>query len=507
MSDHRQSIWPEMLITRKRPHRAKASRTTSGPHSRKPGRPMKRAATLKSSRNLTRQLQQVYVQDMAIREQNLSTTDLSILERLPVELIEQIFFYALEVNLAKSSTFLSSILSTPPIHHALILFAFFDDDQSGPVEKHFFRPAEYRCISWEDKLRIQSGIWTCEWCTLELIKSCMPELSRLKMIQVWKTESEREHLLLGQFNVEMSEPQVPNESIKLIAPLPRFDDQTGMEEHFLARWDLNTGKEVDLYARPNDVVGEQGFLPRIRTWTSMADSKAQLYKTLGEAVSILATRVIPDWLLESKEWTQPRVELLKLLRQGLRFIQNPNILLISAEALFKGMQYAISERRTDVLRILLELHYGTMSLPRELVDQYEEENSQSFRRFARATAHPLPIDLFHLACEQEEKSSELLSLLIREGIDSIKDDRALTAWAVRAKADGDPLGVWLLEHMVGTNDYGLQLNEPLFTGGYFSWRAEGSFPFPQQTFVEEIGYIYEGASGEIPHNPDGGPCG
>ena len=59
--------------------------------------------------------------------QKRKTTKLSILESLPVELIEKIFLYSLNVNLPRASVALTSALSSERIYRALILLAFWDD--------------------------------------------------------------------------------------------------------------------------------------------------------------------------------------------------------------------------------------------------------------------------------------------------------------------------------------------------------------------------------------------
>ena len=111
------------------------------------------------------------------------TKSQSWLERLPVELIEQIFLEALEVNMAKASPYLGRDPAKESIYRMLILFAFFDDDGQGPTETKHFRPAVYRVLSLEEKLRLQKGILVTRWCTFGRIKQQLPVLARLRIVK------------------------------------------------------------------------------------------------------------------------------------------------------------------------------------------------------------------------------------------------------------------------------------------------------------------------------------
>ena len=73
-------------------------------------------------------------QDFSSAENPGRNGALSRIERLPTELVQQIFFDCLEVNMIKASAVLAKILSTDSTYKLLILFAFFDDDGVNPVE-------------------------------------------------------------------------------------------------------------------------------------------------------------------------------------------------------------------------------------------------------------------------------------------------------------------------------------------------------------------------------------
>ena len=109
----------------------------------------------------------------------------SPLLRLPEELLHQIFFWSLEINLPLSSPMLANKLSSEPIYRSLILLAFYDADlendlkseaESDSVEKvdeAIFRPAEYRYLSSEEREALQIDISECRWYTRDRLDNCL----------------------------------------------------------------------------------------------------------------------------------------------------------------------------------------------------------------------------------------------------------------------------------------------------------------------------------------------
>lgn len=563
------------------------------------------------------------------KRQDTQSQHLSPLESLPVELIQHIFFYSFEVNMARASAHLARVLSKPSIYNALILFAYFDDhnnddDEDGenlkaaPVETHHFRPAEYRRISLGEKIRLQQGILGCKWFTVDRLKASMPTLSRLQMVQAWHREHEAEKYKCRNHRGEASRaqqqqqqsldvpPVVANEMLRSVAALPALDDEVGMEKHFFATLEMEATGRLR-WGRDGDGQGQQHqhqhqqstsrvivfptganvTLPRIIAWDCSLDANGYLHKTVSSrAISTLAARVLPDHLVRGHPWTASKLELLQLLRQGMRFLVRDQILEISAAALFAGMTSAIREGNDKALLVLLELHYATMRLDPTrdlgLVD--------GGRRYLVAPfAHPVPVELFYLAVKQEytntstntntkgqiytamtsnstgpgqqptsqgygfeqhehnpntnhqhqhqhdpntnqqhdhgpsadqhhhTSTSRILTLLLREGIDSIGvDDKILTRWATHtwthsALPSERKVARWLLDYMSGSDDYGLNRDEPLFVNGMMAaqrrrWRA-GEDLFPNTSFTEEIGYLSGGAAMEVVRARDGRPCG
>ncbi|KAL2434173.1 hypothetical protein ABEF95_014909 [Exophiala dermatitidis] len=613
-----------MPSQRRRPKRPLPE--TGAAPARGPGRPMKRASELKPSRKARTEHAKRLHSQMSGSMMRSSTSsagaqpdgdrdrlNLAHLETLPVELIQHIFFLSFEVNMARASPQLARVLSKPSIYKALVLFAYFDEPADEiPVETHHFLPAEYRQISLDEKMRLQRGILGCKWFTLDLLKSCMPILSRLQMVEEWHLEH-RSEALLGMSSeghgLVAGLPQVPGEQaefLQSVATLPSLDDQAGMERHFFATLEpaavavaspssinnseLQLEHHNNYHQHPDALVqsqtrstrvigptGDRNTLPRIMRWIRSSGTDGRLHKTPEQGISILAARVFPDHMLRGSPWTESKLRLVQLLRQGMRFLARDHVLDISATALFEGMASAIREGNETALLVLLELHYATMRLhPSHDPDWFRGTppvpipNGPQGRYLVGPLAHPLPVELFHLAVKKHTGThhvhwhsknnasdashgakgsstpARLLILLLREGIDSIQsDDKILTRWAAHTvklpdseleTMESSPslsysqsnrslersLARWLLDFMSGTNTdvtHHLGPNEPLFVNGRLSSRladsgGEGSSSsltatlFPNTSFTEEIGYLIHGENGEeIVRARDGRPCG
>ncbi|KAK5074834.1 hypothetical protein LTS08_005596 [Lithohypha guttulata] len=448
--------------------------------SRQRGRPLRSSAYLERNRkhHIINKLRKHHAKVQA--EMEKAADRLSTFEKLPVELIQQIFFYALEVNLPSASRHLRQVLSDDLIYNALIILAYFDDDLRNPVESKHFLPAEYRRLSCDGKVSLQKSIFTCRWCTYQRIVSCLPALSRLAMVQAWHSEhSQDDSHEPGVDTTGQDTPIVANQAIRELAPLPKLDELEKLEQHYLARATLG---KLGTWDASN--VHQNGYLPRIVTWSSTLDKQGGIHKGIDRSVTILGARHISSWLLGCSVWTTDRLSLLQLLRQGYTFIQDDHVMSISVPAVFEGMRNAIRTGHAIALKTLLELHSAFFKTGASTF------RSMMFVQLTPPTLHSLPLDLFHLAAEQGTLATELLTLLLRAGIDALPhDDEVVTTWAVHESHNGNALAVWLLKHMEGTANYGLPRRSHLFVDGCLSWRARGDFPFPETTFAFELDYI------------------
>jgi hypothetical protein len=457
------------------------------------GRPMKRASELATTRKRARiEAFETAKRQRSIVNDTKAPNALSALERLPVELIQQIFLHSLELNLPRSSASLARSLSKESIYTSLILLAFFDDDGKHPVDERLFKPAQYRQLDLAEKVRLQTSILDSRWCTLQRLRRNLAALSHLAIVQAWHEERERE-LLKDMVRLELP-PITPSPALQAVASLPALSDIHAVEHHFLAT--SSGGFSGDL----GEAETSSSYLPRIRTWTSSEDNDGQTYKTVDAARGILNVRYIPRRLLRGSPWTPEKIAFLRLVRQGWRFLQRDFVLKVSSAAVFDGMASAIAERNVEALSVLLELHFAAF----QNEASYTNVTASGRVRAAVSFSDPIPLELFHLATKQHEHSTKLISLLLREGIDSIRDDVILTKWALGACRDNNKLGEWLLKHMEGTEDYGLN-GSSLFVNGNMTWRrTAGEYPFPEISFTDELNYLKDGAVNFIPQRLDDG---
>lgn len=103
----------------------------------------------------------------------------SRLESLPVEILQTIFLYSLEINLPRASSHLSRTLSNPLLYTWLIRLAFSSANkgsQHGFFTSEFLPPPlNFWDLPWDQRQHLQTVLLTCRWCTLEFMRKCQRE--------------------------------------------------------------------------------------------------------------------------------------------------------------------------------------------------------------------------------------------------------------------------------------------------------------------------------------------
>ncbi|CAI7646194.1 unnamed protein product [Penicillium glandicola] len=113
---------------------------------------------------------------------------LSLIEALPVEIIEQIFLHSLNLNFPRASPFLSRALSGEHIYRALILLAFWNDSLENPRSKAIDRlmvPLEYVPLKLDERAILQEAVFKCRWCTMERVRDQVPTMQILTIYRRW----------------------------------------------------------------------------------------------------------------------------------------------------------------------------------------------------------------------------------------------------------------------------------------------------------------------------------
>ena len=433
--------------------------------SRRPGRPLKRAFELAMKRK-RREILTAGTTGMQAHESH----QLSKLEQLPEEILEQVFLHCLEINLPRSSLIFGHGLAQNRIYRSVLLLAFFnDDDREQPVPKNLFEPAPYRVLNIEEKLRLQADLMTCKWFSLDLVKTVMPELSYVAMIHACPLEDKTEDRCITTIQKVILQGDDPRTL--------KHEDQEALARYFMATED-----------------GE--YLPRI----VCAYRGSRYYQSFsiaqyGTDRGIFNVRVIPDRFLDISAWTQEKIEMLRLLRHGWRFVHSDVQLTISVNALFAGLKRAIIESNTTALKVLLELHYAVYVQGTSTDDNFDV----GWRRKTQGFRYPLPIGMYHMATRQGRNSSKLFRMLFRSDTTSLKkhhNDRIVTKWALVESTKGDHFAQFLLEFMAGFGRF--QGEVITFFNGKGSpeqastraiLREIHGHDSPFKTWTEELGYL------------------
>ncbi|KKA17564.1 hypothetical protein T310_8499 [Rasamsonia emersonii CBS 393.64] len=363
----------------------------------------------------------------------------SLLECLPVELIEKIFLYSLDINLPRASPTLAAALSSERIYRVLILLSFWDDSprsdddnddgQSRAAISRALRPADYVPLEDEERRRLQSAILRCRWCTLDRVRAQLPELMRMTVQKHW----------FG-------------------AGITMDDAQQGALTRFLER------KE--------DVRTFEGTGPNGKTYVLSIDPLVSVSIHCPETGHlkthrVLSVRTFPDKLLRSGH-DDNDIAFLEMLRHACGFSSNFEDasgldLSFSRDALQKGIHNALVANNARALTTLLK------------IDEYFTRRRIIARNNAAAAApgalsssvddmlyYSLPAEHFRTAVHKAGHDPTFFQLLLRANAESVPpDDPDITQWAMDLESDSDPtnntknnsnnnhaaLGRWLLDFM------------------------------------------------------------
>ncbi|KIW14355.1 hypothetical protein PV08_07137 [Exophiala spinifera] len=563
---------PNLLM----PVSARRKRSAS-PHPGTVGRPMKRTAELRPTpRERAHRVQLVHGHAELHMVAERRRAGLSALESMPPEIIQDIFFKCMEVNMPRASRYLGAVLAHERIFRSTILMAYFDDDLESPIVYEHFKPAVYFPLSLEHKIRLQRQILACKWFSLKLLWKSLPELVHLNVVQARAREL-RDQKALGLSDDAIAHPYYQNTRQSLLGTVPAEDDEEALMAHYRAPVNFlhmpeegcshceqhhhhyhypvqeekdeeeeeeeeegEEGPELEVQPEPNDADSESASdisdddaleqawppNPRICVWRCWADQQGRLHKEMERGISVLAVRALPDCVIDVPRWTAERIDLLKFLRQGMRYLHHDQVLEISAEALFRGLRTALRQRNEDATLVLLELHYATMRAhlaPPQIPEREPISEEPRFDNLVGPFVHPLPQALILDAVPAENSRREfnpmtlrLLSYMLCEGVDSLEPrNPRLSRWAINASSRLDNpnkvkmMGLWVMGQMFRTARYMLRDGEPLFVNGKPTYDEDHATPWPWEgmTFTQKLRYDTDGEVPMLPTAPDGRPCG
>ncbi|KAL4945127.1 hypothetical protein BDV06DRAFT_55945 [Aspergillus oleicola] len=368
---------------------------------------------------------------------------LSTLECLPVELIEKIFLYSLNVNLPRCSRFIAAAVSGERIYRALLLLALWDNDQEGdgvsiradapipevdengkpePAAKvaqakrmyevrmaadveisRLLGPLEYISLDEEERRSLQVSILNCRWCTVDRLPHHLPDLMRLNIWQAWFAQTinvpSDQQRKLRRF---LAQDESSCEFTELV------DDESG--------WKLSVEPLVSLH---------------------LHDASPLAWERTTYSYAMFGLLHIPDKFLRGADegFSGAHTRSLEYLRvagglNDTNFTKLGKPLNYSREALQQGIHTALIEHNAEALTTLLKLD--------EYLFRYE--NKRELIPFMLSPDH------FRTAVRVARDDPGLFQLLLRTSAESIPpDDSEITHWAIGLN---DAFGPWLLDFMM-----------------------------------------------------------
>ncbi|EAS27541.3 uncharacterized protein CIMG_10146 [Coccidioides immitis RS] len=336
------------------------------------------------------------------RESKSSIGQLSLLELLPVELIQQIFIECLELNLPRASPHLADVLSTSWVYSGLIMLAFWndparEDDDSQDTIRRMFRPFRYIPMDNLERQLFQLSVLSCRWCTQERIEALIRRMTKLSLHR-WISISK--HRVTSHFDFD--------------AMAESIERGHGTVHH------LRYLQNVPLPFTPSLEINNLETLSLL---------------PLQFPISVLA---FPDKVLRGSPWTESKVRFLEFLWQYVMIAENRLefwLTFASRESIQEGIHSAISEHNLRALRDILALD-----------DSCYQSHDNRLHQVLKP--YLLPEEYFIIASRQGEYATAILRLLVRAAPLSVpSDDPELTEWAIKSQNKQNVFGSWLIQYM------------------------------------------------------------
>ncbi|CAL5868931.1 uncharacterized protein PFLUO_LOCUS3159 [Penicillium psychrofluorescens] len=393
---------------------------------------------------------------------------LSLLETLPVEIIEQIFLRSLNMNFPRASPALAAAVSSERIYRVLILLAFWDDDiqdvqtPPDPAIARIFAPLEYTPLRSAERARLQDGVFRCAWCTLDRVHAQLSTLMTLTIRRHW----------FGAGIVMDPDKECDLRSI-LAGEYDGCHAFTGSDER---------GRVLTLSVKPLLAVVISISLP-----------------TNFPAVSLFK---LPTHLTQGRRrggFSEEHTNFLEMLRITSGFYFNPwlhggthtpRVPEVDHVALHHGVQIAIRQRNLNALTCLLK------------IDEFATRHSVK-----RKEIYLIPSDHFRTAARVSRQNLDptFFQTLFRASAESIPaDDEEITQWLVeiieRGTDEARAFAHWFFDFMLSFPAHlkNVQQSDGLYREQLFNC---GELIYITQTgrrYLEEVIKPYAGPMTDMP---------
>lgn len=364
---------------------------------------------------------------------------LSRLESLPVELIQTIFLYSLEMNLPRSSRILALSLCSDRIYRALILLAFFPihlysiEPPAGSVVEQMFNPIDIASVMVTDPKAFQLSVFQCKWCNLSRVRAVIPDLYRIRLRVHWWGSG------LAMTNTEEK---------RLDSYLDHLD-----------------GQKRPSFFKFTDCTGA-AYTVFIQSMLYM-EPNFPLLPDVDPRKPPLEVLVVPDKLLDPPQgFTEETVNFLELLRYQLCYshiyTNQTAKVAYPRHTLLQGVHKALASKDARAVTSLLKLDEAIIRS--RLSDRDAMGRRVEFtideNCIWRNGYYQIPEELFRTAVRDAGDDPLFIQLLLQTNAESLPfDDSEITKWAVElaeTTAHTNPgenakwvgLGRWLLDFMV-----------------------------------------------------------
>lgn len=406
--------------------------------------------------------------------------NLSRLECLPVELIEKIFLYSLNVNFARSSPSLAAAVSSERVWRVLILLAFWKDTSPFPSDSEkeegnwneegvsagvarILRPLDYVPLAEGERRILQSTVFRCKWCTVHRMLNNLPDLMALAVQRLWIDAG-----------ITMENDQLESLSQYLDSPIP---------------------------SHPKEILAFQG-IKDTNTYTLTLTPLTSVRITSpgtnnGTTTPLLDLFEFPPHLLRggTHGFNNKDIAFLELLRVSSGFNRTDTTsmhlarnITLNRDALQEGIHKAIISRNHHALVTLLKIdEYYFRATTSTTTNNNTNTSNEDM-------VYTLPAEHYRTSLPD----IQTFSLLLRASAESVpSDDSSITAWAMEM---GGAFGGWLLDLMLRMPEIREGVRERPDGGLFYMGRCNGESEMGGRYLRDVLGV--EGVEGWIGEEVD-----
>lgn len=411
---------------------------------------------------------------------------LSRLERLPVELLEKIFLYALNVNFARCSPVLTAAVSSERVYRVLVLLAFWKNplpslslsatgivrNKGNDAVVRTLRPFDSAPLDEEEQRLLQTAVLRCKWCTLGRVLRQLPDLMQLAVQRYWVDAG-----------IQMQDDE--QERLKQFLAEERHGDNDTRVFH-------GTGQDQRPYALS------------INPLVCLSIASLDTDQTTPPATThyILNLREFPDTLLNPDPEYDKRtgfdnthhLAFLEILRVTSGFhrpetdfmLEAHRTVNLSRAALQQGVRTALLQGNSEVLATLLKIDEYFVRCE-QVANNITTNNNNNTHDNIIQPPYILPPTHYRTALQTSPHNPTPFQHLLRANAESLPpDDATITQWAMET---ADPaLGQWLLDFMLCLpGRVGVARARPREEGMFYMGRGNGSVEMGGRYLREVLG--------------------